>query len=80
MKSNRPLVTIRKEDLAQIAIENPRETLLNKERTADLLARNVTAALFGPKHSSMVDIVNRIDQKRSRRRSDANVFKTTAID
>ena len=81
MKSNRPLITIRKEDLAQIAIENPTDTNLSKQRTADLLSRNVAAALFGPTHSSMVDMVERVDRKRAseRRQSEpATVFKKSA--
>jgi len=36
------LITIRKDDLRQLAIDNPRDTNLNQDKTAKLLSENVT--------------------------------------
>ena len=38
LNSNTPLIMIRKDDIAQLTIENPRETRLRKDKLTDLLS------------------------------------------
>ena len=77
LPSNTPLIQIRKDDIHQLAIDNPRETKLQKERIVSLLSKNVTMALYGTNHSSLQEIIDRVEEKRRRRHS-TNVFKTAA--
>ena len=53
--------------MRQLAIENPRDTDTDPSKCVDLLSRNVTAALFGTNHSSMADVINRVERKKQRR-------------
>ena len=55
--------------MRQLAIENPRDTDADPNKCVDLLSRNVTAALFGTNHSSMNDVIDRVERKKQRRES-----------
>ena len=78
LASNTPLISIRHEDVRQLVIDNPRDTKLEKNKLADLLSNNVTEALFSANHSSLNEVVQRVDEKRRRRQSHSSIFKTAA--
>ena len=78
MASNTPLTQIRKDDMRQLAIDNPRDTKLDPERTVSLISKNVTNALYAANHSSLQEVIDRVEEKRRRRNS--SVFTTAAKD
>ena len=53
LNSNTPLIMIRKDDIPQLTIENPRDTKLRKDKLVNLLSQNVTSAMFVKDHSSL---------------------------
>ena len=79
LSSNTPMVAIRKDDMRQLAIDNSRDTKNDVSRIAGLLSKNITQALYSTNHSSLQEVINRVEEKR-RRRNSSNVFKTAAKD
>ena len=63
--------------MRQLAIDNPRDTGSNPERMVGLLSKNVAAALYATNHSSLQEVIDRVEEKR-RRRNSSSVFKTAA--
>ena len=55
------------------------DTRGNLAKTAHLLSQNAAAAFYGVNHSSLNEVVHRVDEKR-RRRASQLVFKTVAED
>ena len=66
--------------MRQLAIDNPADCKVSPERMADLLSRNVTNAIFGTNHSSMHEVIARVEEKRRRGASALSLFNKTAED